>query len=88
MILGHDGIPYRVFLNLFVTWCKRRRLLRLGRLVWARGGGPATRGGYSAQLSLALRPKLIGWRFDWNDWELTVFGCRLHHVKSFGGWIT
>jgi len=77
------------FMKLFLTWDSR--LLRLGRLVYHRGtpGGEAgTPGGYSAKISLALTPVLFRWRSEYFGWILIVFGVRVHHQKSFGGWIT
>ena len=87
--IGRDTAPYRLFLRLFWIWSERERLLRLGRLVYRGGEGPGTAsGGYSAKLSLALRPRLLAWRFDRDDKEVTLLGVRFHHLKSFGGWIT
>ncbi len=78
----------RTYLKLFVTW--DGRLLRLGRLVYHRGtpGGAAeTPWGYSAKISLALTPILFRWQRGLFDWILIVLGVRVHHRKSFGGWI-
>lgn len=91
MIIGNQGSdrpPYRWFAKLFCTWDNRTKLLRLGRLVWARGK-PGTSAGWSAKLSLALTPKLLYWsrKKGW-EWQLIVLGVRLHYVRSYGGWIT
>jgi len=80
MIIGKK----RLFLKLFITWDSR--LLRLGRLVWAKG--KPGEGGYSAKISLALTLCLLKWHFDRFDKIVTVFGIRIHYQKHFGGWIT
>lgn len=86
------GDPH-TYLKLFMVW--DGRLLRLGRLVYHQGipGGAAgvtyknNRPGYSASISLALTPVLFRWRPGDFDWILIIFGVRIHHQKSFGGWI-
>lgn len=83
----------RTYAKLFCTW--DGRLLRLGRFVYHRGvpGGAAgvTYGdnfpGYSAKLSLALTPVFFHWKPGDFGWIFILFGVRIHHRKSFGGWI-
>lgn len=84
----------RNYLKLFITW-DGKRLLRLGRLVYHRGTPGDAAGvtygdnkpGYSAKISLALTPTLFRWRPGDFGWVLVVCGVRIHHRKSFGGWI-
>lgn len=87
MIIGKNQIPYVWFLELFVTWCARSRLLRLGRIVWAKGKPGLPGGGYSAQLSLALAPRLFAFKRECHDVWLTLLGVRVHYRRSYGGWI-
>lgn len=61
-----------------------QRMLRLARVVWRRGTVGDGRG-YSASLSLALRPALFSWRTEYSGWLLTVAGVRLHYQRSYGG---
>jgi hypothetical protein len=60
------------------------RILRLFRVMWIRG----TVGdghGYSAKLSLALRPALFGFHREWQQFFVTVLGVRVHFQRSYGG---
>lgn len=60
------------------------RMLRLARLMWQRGKvGDGV--GYSAKLSIGLRPAIFAFHRDWDGWRLTVLGVRLHHQRSYGG---
>jgi hypothetical protein len=60
------------------------RMVRLCRLMWERGrvGDGA---GYSAKLSLALRPSLLGFSRARDEWFVTFAGVRVHLQRSFGG---
>jgi hypothetical protein len=60
------------------------RLVRLARLVWTRGVVGDGKG-YSAKLSIGLRPCWFMWRGEYDGWLLTVLGFRLHYVKAWGG---
>lgn len=88
MTIGRSEAPYRCFAKLFATWSPAERLLRLGRIVYSRGNPGQPGGGYSAKLSLGLTPRLLRLRRGWHEWEAVLFGVRLHHKKSFGGWET
>lgn len=87
MTIGRSQIPYGCFARLFATWSPQERLLRLGRIVWARGEPGKPDGGYSASLSFGLTPKLFRWQRESGGWKLVLAGVRLHKSKSFGGWI-
>lgn len=75
--------------GLRVKWVGRydpsARMVRLGRIMWERGTiGDGE--GYSAKLSLALRPVLFGWsRTAYPEWMLTVAGLRIHYQRAYGG---
>jgi len=59
---------------------------RLLRIVWVRGTVGIPDGGYSAKLTLAVWPKLVGWeRLCSTDWSLTLLGLRIHYSRSYGG---
>lgn len=65
-------------------WDSTARLFRVCRLTWDRGvvgDGKGT----SNKLSLGLRPRLLGWRREWDGWILTVLGVRIHRKTSWGG---
>lgn len=67
-------------------WVGRRsgKLLRLLRFVWTRGTvGDGV--GYSCKLSLALYPRLLGFRREYLSWFVYFLGLRFHFVKSYGG---
>jgi hypothetical protein len=87
MTIGQSTAPYRWFVKLFARYSPPERMIRLGRVVWAVGEGPGTGKGYSAKLSLALRPSLFGFRRECDGWIATAFGFRLHYSRSYGGWI-
>ena len=87
MTIGNDRTPYRVFAKLFCTWSSREKLLRLGRIVWA-NGRPGDGKGYTAKLSLALMPSVIGWCHGCHEWSATLLGCRIHYQRSYGGWMS
>lgn len=62
----------------------RQRLFRVARAVWQRGVvGDGE--GYSASVSLALRPALFLWHRETFGWFLVVAGVRLHYQRSYGG---
>lgn len=86
-MIGRSQIPYRCFLKWVGRWSPDERMLRVARLVWRRGEGPGFGKGFCAKLSLALRPKLIGFSRGWHEFEFTVFGVRVHYQRSYGGWI-
>jgi len=89
MVIGKAQAPYRCFTKSVFRWSPSDRLFRVGRIVWARGDGPGkTGGGYSAKLSLALAPVLIGWKKEWRSIAVTVLGIRVHYMRSYGGWLT
>lgn len=58
---------------------------RLFRILWTRGVvGDGE--GYSAKLSLAIAPRLIGWHKDSRtDWMVYLLGMRFHYCRSYGG---
>jgi hypothetical protein len=87
MVIGNDRIPYRVFAKLLMRKDSNRRLFRLGRIVW-RKGNPGTGDGYSASVSLAVHPIIFAYNRECFGWILTVAGMRMHHKKSYGGYIT
>jgi mono/diheme cytochrome c family protein len=62
-------------------------LLRLGRYVYAKGTPGVPGGGYTAKLSLALTPRLFRIERDYGEFGITLFGVRIHHLKSYGGWM-
>jgi len=64
---------------------RRARIFRMVRVTWTRGRVGDGRG-YSAKLSLALCPRIIGWRrTSYPEWMLTAVGLRLHYQRSYGG---
>jgi len=63
----------------------RARMLRVCRVMWERGTVGDGKG-YSAKLSLALRPVIFGWkRTSYPEWMLTVAGIRIHYQRAYGG---
>lgn len=60
------------------------RLLRVGRIMWQRGTVGDGQG-YSAKLSIGLRPTLFRWHRETNGWLLTAAGVRVHLVRAYGG---
>lgn len=87
MTIGSDAIPYRWFAKWVGTWSREEKMLRIARLVWANGEPGVPGGGYTAALSLALRPTLFRWRREYGGWILTLFGVRVHYQRSYGGWM-
>jgi hypothetical protein len=63
------------------------RLLRLFRVMWTRGAVGDGQG-YSAKLSVALRPAFFSIRREWESVAVTVLGLRVHFQRSFGGIFT
>lgn len=76
----------RLFVVRVCRWSATEKLLRLVRVVWARGH--VGFGGYSAKVSLGLTPKLFHFRRGWNEFHLTLLGVRLHYLRSYGGMLT
>jgi hypothetical protein len=72
-------------LKLVGRWSPPERMLRLARVIWSVGEGPGMGRGYSAKLSVALRPSLLAFRRECDGWLLTVCGLRLHYQRSYGG---
>lgn len=85
-ILGSDRVPYRWFVKWVGTWSPQERMVRVARLVWSRGF--MTMGGYTAKVSVGLRPALFSAHSDCDGWRLTLLGVRLHYQRSYGGWLT
>lgn len=82
---AHAG--YTWFIKPVFRYCREDRIFRLVRLVWRRGT-PGDGNGYTAKLSLSLAAKLFRFsREILGGWTLVVFGLRLHHRRSYGGWI-
>ena len=68
-----------------MRWDRDFRCFRLCRVMWQRGTVGDGRG-YSVILSLALRPKFVGWRlWDGRECEATILGLRVHYQRSYGG---
>jgi len=86
MTVGRSQVPYRCFAKVFCTWSPGERLLRLGRIVWRRGELMA--GGYTAQLSIALTPRIIDWERGYHRLAITILGVRLNYQRAYGGWHT
>lgn len=63
----------------------RLKMLRLFRVMWTRGKVGMPGGGYSAKFSVALRPSLLSFHREFDEWLLTILGVRLHFQKSHGG---
>lgn len=93
-LIGNERVPYRRFLKWVGTVSARERKVRLLRIVWSGNGGPCSTHrndsdmGYSAKLSLNLRPRIFYWKRERFDWRLCLFGIELHGQKHYGGWIT
>lgn len=76
-----------------LKWVFRRdeiqRHFRIARLMWERGEVGFGNGGYSAELTFALRPSLFSWTprrdIGFNGFLLTVLGIRIHYERSYGG---
>lgn len=62
-------------------------LFRLFRWTWNRGQVGDGKG-YSCKLSVALAPRLFGFRREHEGWILTMLGIRVHFAKSYGGIFT
>ncbi len=58
--------------------------LRVGRVMWQRGKVGDGQG-YSASLTLGLRPAVFRWERGNTGWLLTVLGVRVHLDRSYGG---
>ncbi len=85
---NRDRTPYVGFFKWVGRYSPGERLLRLFRFVYAVNGGPANPNkGYSAKLSLGLTPRLFAFSRGWHEWGVTLFGFRVHHLKSYGGWL-
>lgn len=65
-------------------WDPCSRLLRLARLMWTRGTVGDGRG-YSAKLTLALRPALFAVRREWQSVAVTLLGVQVHYQRAYGG---
>ena len=59
-------------------------IFRLARAVWQRGRvGDGS--GYSAKLTVGLRPKMWQWNHGSSEWAVTLLGVRWHYRRSYGG---
>ncbi len=85
------AIRKRPYWKPVMRYSPSERIFRIGRLIYQGGprgslpGRPG--GGYSAKLSLSLEPRLFGFAREHGSWAVTLFGIRVHHLKSFGGWL-
>jgi hypothetical protein len=61
------------------------RLLRLCRITWLRGKPGRPGGGYSAKVSIGLRPRLWSWEHEWDGWRLAAAGVHVSYRRSWGG---
>lgn len=60
------------------------RLYRIARLIWDCGVVGDGKG-YSNKLSVALMPRLFGWKREYGGWIATMLGLRVHYSRSYGG---
>ena len=60
------------------------RIFRVTLVVWECGAVGDGRG-YSAKLSIGLRPAILAFRREEDGWIATVCGLRLHYRRSYGG---
>ena len=88
VILGSDEVPYRLFVKVVITVSRRERKVRLFRIVWSRYGGPSDGSGWSAMLSVNLRPRIVAFSRDCHDTRICLLGVEIHHQRHWGGWIT
>jgi len=70
-----------------LRFSKRDKLFRIFRVVYNKGNVGDGKG-YSAKVSLALMPVLVGFRKELFGFTLCFLGFRLHHKKAYGGYFT
>lgn len=63
-----------------------QRIIRIARITWQKGVVGFGAGGYSAKLSIAASARLFAWSHESRtDYEVTLFGIRVHYCRSYGG---
>lgn len=59
-------------------------IFRICRVMWNKGiVGDGN--GYSAKLTVGIRPKIFQWNKGSYEWALTLLCVRIHHRRSYGG---
>ena len=66
-----------------MRWDDTQRKYRLFRATWT--WGDVGYGGYSVKVSLAIRPKWLGWGKEYWGCTLTMLGFSMHYKRSYGG---
>lgn len=69
-----------------MRWDGRRNIYRIGRVIWQTG--VHGHGGYSAKLTISLKPTIYELLFRQYGWDLTILGVRLSVLRSYGGYFT
>lgn len=79
-------LPYRIAFKWVGRWDTDGHKLRLFRIMWTNGLNPRAKGWDNAFASLSLVRRLLDWDTEWQGWEISFFGIRLHIKHNSGGW--
>lgn len=66
-----------------MRWDSNAKLFRIFRIMWYRGKWG--KGGYSAKLSFAFRPRFFLIVDEFEGYDVTILGIRIHYQRSYGG---
>lgn len=65
-----------------IRYDERLKMFRIGRLLFRKKDGI-----YRSKISLAIWPKLFFFSRNFKEWDLTIFGVRLHYLGCGGGMV-
>lgn len=65
-----------------MRWDRDLKMLRIGRVMWEAKSKRGHEIGH--KLSLALWPKLLRIEANYAEFDLTIFGVRVHHISGGG----
>lgn len=85
-----EPLPYPLRFKPVMRWDRRERVYRLFRIMWVHGRVGDGNGGYSAKLSAALTPRVVGFRrgsMHRPDWTVIVLGLRFHYQRAYGAFM-
>lgn len=64
-------------------WDYNAKIFRVFRLLY--NVGPVGFGGYSAKFSVSLSRRIFHFEREYFGWSITLFGLRIHYLRSYGG---
>lgn len=72
----------RIKFRLILRWDDYQKKYRVFELAWCRG--VYAKGGYTAKLTLAICPRILGFKGSSQEWWFSFLGAQWHYRRYYG----